>query len=97
MKKLAVLVLGLFLLTGFCGNVFAQENHLSKKNAIAIKAGWHFYGDSDFMDFWKIDSGDMDGVAFEIAYERKFTDRWGVEFSVGKAKGDESWQAIALT
>ena len=51
LRKILLLTLGVVLLSG---TVYAEDArlHLDKKNAIALKLGWHWYETSDVFDYW---------------------------------------------
>ncbi|NTV43617.1 MAG: hypothetical protein HGA63_10000, partial [Syntrophobacteraceae bacterium] len=53
------------------GLLFAAdlETPFLRKNALAVKLGYHFYPTSDFTDYWKVSKQDFDGFVGEIAYE----------------------------
>ncbi|MDO8281668.1 MAG: outer membrane beta-barrel protein [Thermodesulfovibrionia bacterium] len=82
MKKTIFFALSALLL--ICSQGYAQQaDRLSKDNSIALKIGGHVYPDSDFMDFWRADAADYNGLAFELSYERMLTPNLGIEIPVG--------------
>jgi hypothetical protein len=78
---------------------WAQDNagHLQKMNAFAIKPGYHMYQSNDFFDFWDIDEDDMSSFMFEVAYERKLNQIFGIELGLGYFKSDETYYPFGLS
>lgn len=84
MKKIVFLVSALFLVSVFWGVSHAQSDpSTGRKNAIALKAGYHITEDSDFTDFYHIDKKDYNAFVGEISYERKFNPYLGIEAAGG--------------
>ena len=68
------------------GSIYAEEMggiHFLKDNALSIKIGPHIYGDDDYMDFWKVDKGDLIAANGELAYERNISKNISFELSLG--------------
>jgi opacity protein-like surface antigen len=59
------------------------ESPFLRKNALAVKLGYHFYPTSDFTDYWKVSQQDFDGFVGEIAYERELVKYLGLEVGLG--------------
>ena len=81
----ALLITLVFFFT-FISSIYAGEIgdiHLLKNNALSFKVGPHIYGDSDYMDFWKVDEVDFMGATGELAYERKISQKLSFELSLG--------------
>jgi opacity protein-like surface antigen len=60
-----------------------QESPFLRKNALAVKLGYHLYPDSDFTDYWQVSKEDFDGFAGEVAYERELLKYLGLEIALG--------------
>ncbi len=91
----------LFLVMSLCLVLTAQAedqaHHLQKKNSFAFKPGYHFYPDSDFLDYWHINREDMSGFMFEAAYERALQDILSLEFGFGYFRSSTSWNNMRQT
>ena len=89
LRKILLLALGVVLLSG---TVYAEDArlHLDKKNAIALKLGWHWYETSDVFDFWHFNENNFDCPVWVFAYERMIRERLGIEVSLGYFKSSES-------
>jgi len=89
LRKVLLLTLGVVLLSG---TAYAEDTrlHLDKKNAIALKLGWHWYETSDVFDFWHFNENNFDCPVWAFAYERMIRERLGIEVSLGYFKSSES-------
>ncbi len=76
--------------TGFLHGADPDSPFL-RKNALAVKLGYHFYPTSDFTDFWKVGKQDFDGFAGEIAYERELVRYLGLEVGVGYYRSSKQY------
>ena len=65
------------------------ESPFLRKNALAVKLGYHFYPDSDFTDYWQAGNQDFDGFAGEISYERELVKYLGLEVALGYYGSDK--------
>jgi len=84
LRKVLLFTLGFFFT--FISSIYAAEMggiHFLKDNALSFKIGPHIYGDSDYMDFWKVDEVDFMGGTGELAYERKISQNLSIELSLG--------------
>jgi hypothetical protein len=84
LRKVLLLTLGFFFI--FVSSIYAAEvegKHFLKNNALSFKIGPHIYGDSDYMDFWKVDEIDFMGATGELTYERKISQKLSFELSFG--------------
>jgi opacity protein-like surface antigen len=59
------------------------ESPFLRKNALAVKLGYHYYPTSDLTDYWKVTKQDFDGFVGEIAYERELVKYLGLEVGLG--------------
>ncbi|MBW1714283.1 MAG: outer membrane beta-barrel protein [Deltaproteobacteria bacterium] len=89
LRKILLLALGVVLLSG---TVYAEDAplHLDRKNAIALKLGWHWYETSDVFDFWHFNENNFDCPVWTFAYERMIRERLGIEVSLGLFESSES-------
>jgi len=67
------------------------ESPFLRKNALAVKLGYHFYTDSDFTDYWQVNNQDFDGFAGEISYERELVKYLGLEVALGYYRSDKQY------
>jgi hypothetical protein len=86
----------LFMIVAVNAGAAEERAHLLKDNAISIKAGYHLYPDSDFMDFWKLSQGDFDGFIGEVAYERRLYKYLWLEVAVGYFQSGEEYGGTLL-
>lgn len=96
MKKTVSLFLVPYLILALCGLSHAQSVYADRKNAIALKAGYHVAVSSDFTDFWQIDKKDYNAFVGEISYERKFTKFLGLEAAGGFSNSTKDYQNVLL-
>jgi opacity protein-like surface antigen len=68
-----------------------QDSPFLRKNALAVKIGYHFYPTSDFTDYWQVSKQDFDGFIGEIAYERELFKYLGLEFALGYYGSSEKY------
>jgi len=82
------ILVGLLAVVVGAGGLCAEEKPSAffRNNAIALKLGYHFYVDSDFTDFWRVEKADYNGLAFELAYERELIKYLGLEVALGYHK-----------
>jgi len=73
-----------------------ERAHLLKDNAFSVKAGYHLYPGSDFMDFWDISQGDFNGLIGEVAYERRLYNYLWLDIAVGYFQSGEESQGSLL-
>jgi opacity protein-like surface antigen len=67
------------------------ESPFLRKNALAVKLGYHFYPTSDFTDYWKVSKQDFDGFVGEIAYERELVKYLGLEAGLGYYRSNKQY------
>lgn len=91
-----VLFLAFVFLFAVNGTLYAAggDSHLRKKNTLSIKIGHHYYRESKFTDYWKIDGQDLGAFAWEFAYEKKMSNRIGIEFSLGHSSSDTTSENV---
>ena len=96
MVSTAVRALLLFLALALIptGAWSADGGYLDKKNAIALKPGYHFYPSNYFFDFWEIDRDDLNDLMFEAAYERKLNRLLGLEFGLGYFSSSKDYHNV---
>ncbi|MBN2515016.1 MAG: hypothetical protein JXC33_03170 [Deltaproteobacteria bacterium] len=58
-----------------------NDKHLSKKNALGLKLGYHFYLTSDLMDYWLMEEEDYNSAVGELSYEFKLSNYVSIYFS----------------
>jgi len=92
MKKVFFCILLVSLLA--ISPAYAQEErqYLMKDNNIAIKAGWHFYPESDFTNFWGTD----ESLFFELSCGRRIRKNIGIEFSLGYLQSNHDNTNVAF-
>ena len=84
LRRVLLFTLGLLFI--FISSLYATEIesiHFLKNNALSFKIGPHIYGDSDYMDFWKVDEIDFMDATGELTYERKISQKLSFELSFG--------------
>ena len=82
-RKVSFFVLvALFTASGIL-HAAERKRSPNNKNILSFKVGEQFYVDSDFTDYFKIDAGDLNTIAWEIAYERKISRNIGIECTLG--------------
>jgi len=67
------------------------ESPFLRKNALAVKLGYHYYPTSDFSDYWKVSKQDFDGFVGEIAYERELIKYLGMELGLGYYRSSKQY------
>lgn len=95
MKKMIHLLTAILIIV-FCATAPVQAESLERKNSVALKAGYHTYEGSDFMDFWGVDKKDYDGFVGEISYERKFSKYLAIEAAGGFFSSTKSYSNTLL-
>jgi opacity protein-like surface antigen len=58
-----------------------NDKHLSKRNALGLKIGYHFYLTNDMMDYWLMEEEDYNSAVGELTYEFKLSNYVGIDFS----------------
>ncbi|MCX5834071.1 MAG: outer membrane beta-barrel protein [Deltaproteobacteria bacterium] len=86
----------LFLIVAVNAGAEEERAHLLKDNAFSIKAGYHLYPSSDFMDSWNINQDDFNGFIGEVAYERRLYKYLWLEVAVGYFQSSEESQGTLL-
>ena len=88
-----VILLGLLMVMGSAGVIQADEKGppFSRKNAFALKVGYHLYNNSDFTDYWVADKKDFNGVAAEVSYERGLLKYLALELALGYHQGNKEY------
>jgi opacity protein-like surface antigen len=72
------------------------ESPFLRKNALAVKLGYHFYPSSNFTDYWKVSKQDFDGFVGEIAYERELVKYLGLEVGLGYYGSNKQYSYSSL-
>ncbi|MFH1135964.1 MAG: hypothetical protein V1816_07745 [Pseudomonadota bacterium] len=62
---------------------YKTKEHLTRKNAIALKIGPHIYSGSNYLNYWEKKPTDLSVLTFEVGYERNIVSFLGVELAGG--------------
>ena len=98
LRKVVLFTLGLFFTV--IGSIYAAEMgglHYLKNNALSFKIGPNIYGDSDYIDFWKVDEDDLIAATGELAYERKISQNISFELSLGFFRSTDVQKNVLLS
>ncbi|HPC73910.1 MAG TPA: hypothetical protein P5551_05750 [Syntrophales bacterium] len=94
--RMSTLMICFFMAAAVNAGAAEEKAHLLKDNALSIKAGYHLYSDSDFMDFWNLDRIDFNGFIGEVAYERRLYKNLWLEVALGFYQSGEEYTGARL-